>query len=217
MGRAGIRRPRLLKVPRVLLATLDLLALSRRPRPKVRGLAEIGKQGVPSPVSGHTTLRAPRPVGWVEAQATTDLNRNLVTSLLTSGAQTSDAAPGPRPTRVAAERLRDRLDRQRLQRRGEPVPPNGQPPRAGTGLGRGAHQPCGESGAPPLLRSPMSRYRLDQACALPMPVLERAGVFDPEWGDRAWRCVWRSGATLVSSLRARWQVDSEGPAVFGLT
>jgi hypothetical protein len=55
----------------------------------------------------------------------------------------------------------------------------------------------------------MTRYRLDQACALPMPVLERAGVFDTEWGG-AWRCVWRSGATLVSSLRARGPADAEG-------
>jgi hypothetical protein len=55
----------------------------------------------------------------------------------------------------------------------------------------------------------MRRYRLDQACALPMPVLERAGVFDTERG-RAWRCVWRSGATLVRSLRARGPADSEG-------
>jgi hypothetical protein len=56
----------------------------------------------------------------------------------------------------------------------------------------------------------MTRYRLDQACALPIAALERAGVFDTEWGGRAWRCVWRSGGTLVSSLRARWPVDSEG-------
>ncbi len=56
----------------------------------------------------------------------------------------------------------------------------------------------------------MSRYQLDQACALPMPVLKRTGVFDTESGDQAWRCVWRSGATLVSSLRARWAADSEG-------
>jgi hypothetical protein len=55
----------------------------------------------------------------------------------------------------------------------------------------------------------MTRYRLDQACALSMPVLERAGVFDTE-GRRAWRCVWRSGATLVRSLRARGPADSEG-------
>jgi hypothetical protein len=56
----------------------------------------------------------------------------------------------------------------------------------------------------------MRRYQLDQACALPMPMLERAGVFDAEWRGRAWRCVWRSGATLVSSLRVRWPADSEG-------
>ena len=59
----------------------------------------------------------------------------------------------------------------------------------------------------------MRRYRIDQACALPIPDLERAGVFDTGSDDRSWLCAWRSGATLVSSVRARWQVDSESSSL----
>jgi hypothetical protein len=52
------------------------------------------------------------------------------------------------------------------------------------------------------------RYTVDQARALPMRALQEAGVFAKEPG-LIWRCVWKSGATIVSSLRLRLETSSE--------
>lgn len=52
------------------------------------------------------------------------------------------------------------------------------------------------------------RSAIDQAYALPMLALREAGVFTKEPGPK-WRCVWKSGATIVSSLRLRLETTSE--------
>jgi hypothetical protein len=57
-------------------------------------------------------------------------------------------------------------------------------------------------------RSARRRFRIDQAFSLPMPALERAGVFDPGPGERSWLCAWRSDTTMVSSVRVQWPADA---------
>jgi hypothetical protein len=62
----------------------------------------------------------------------------------------------------------------------------------------------------------MERYTVDQARALPLLALQKAGVFAKKPGLR-WRCVWKSGATIVSSLRLRLETSSEHACQLRLT
>jgi hypothetical protein len=60
------------------------------------------------------------------------------------------------------------------------------------------------------------RYTVNQARALPLLALQEAGVFAKEPG-LTWRCVWKSGATIVSSLRLRLETSSEHACQLRLT